>query len=184
MISIYQVYKKWYQVLFKEEKIPLFVRLPKSLVNSFRDYVSMKYSTDRYGWQSYEIELALKHHLAIQNTQHQNPQILNCKENKNFKIRNVMEQINRYFINIELYTEPPKFIPEKHLNQAIADLHGTDKRTIAKWRDLLLKYGHIKRSGMFQFEILSWTIKIAICGSSIKQQPMEKLCSFDDNWKL
>ena len=141
--------------MYKEKKIGVFVRLPHELVERFRDYVNLKYSKDRYGWQSYEVERALKNHLATQSTQQQNTQMSSHNEIKNFKIKNAMEGINRYFINAELYTEPPKYIPEKHLDQAIASLRGTDKRTIAKWKDLLLKYGHIKRSGMFQFEILT-----------------------------
>lgn len=140
--------------MFKERKLPFFVRLPESLVERFREYVSLKHSTDRYGWQSYEVELALKNHLATQNTKQQHTQVSKSHENRIYKVEYAMQEINKYFIQTEKYIDPPKFIPENLLNEAIANLHGSDSRTINKWKDLLEEYGQIKRNGRFQFEVL------------------------------
>jgi hypothetical protein len=53
-----------------------------------------------------------------------------------------------------LYIEVPQFIPRSHLENAIAALRGTDKRTIVKWLKDLEKYGCIKTSSMFQYKFV------------------------------
>jgi hypothetical protein len=140
--------------LFKERKLPFFVRLPESLVERFREYVNLKYSTDRYGWQSYEVELALNNHLATQTAKQQRTQACKGNENRIYKVEHAMQEINTFFIQTQKYIDPPKFIPENLLDEAIANLHGSDSRTINKWKALLVKYGQIKRNGRFQFEVL------------------------------
>jgi hypothetical protein len=41
----------------------------------------------------------------------------------------------------------PQFIPDSHLNKAIAALKGIDQRTIKKYVELLEAFGCIKTSG-------------------------------------
>ena len=65
-----------------------------------------------------------------------------------------MEDIQKYLIESELYVDIPQFILEKHLDQAIANLRGVDKRTVKTWRQLLEQYGHIRKSGFSRYEIL------------------------------
>lgn len=140
--------------MYKEKRIPFFVRLSETVVRQFREYVSLKYSTDRYGWQSYEVELALKTYLGAKNSLQQITQTRDLNENRILKTRKAMDEIKSYFIKTELYIDPPKVIAEKHLDEAITNLHGLDPRTVKKWKEILQRYGHIKRIDQFRFEIL------------------------------
>jgi hypothetical protein len=101
------------------------------------------------------VEIALMKHLAAQGTHQQNTQRQDSYESKNLKIKSSMDEIKQYFIKSGLYVEMPRYIPEKHLEQAITNLHGFDPRTIKKWKITLEKYGQIRRNSSFQFEILT-----------------------------
>ena len=65
-----------------------------------------------------------------------------------------MEDIQKYLIDNGLYVEIPQFILEKHLDEAIANLRGLDKRTIRIWKQHLELYGYIRKSGVHRYEIL------------------------------
>ena len=140
--------------MHREKKIPLFVRLPEDLVKRFRNYVNQKYSTDRYGWQAYEVEVALKRLLAFENTQLHSTQIFNTELDPIFRTKNKLEKkidtINRYIMETHGYMSPPTQVPEAHLDEAL----GIDSRTQKKWKKLLMEHGKIKRIGLRQFEIL------------------------------
>ena len=75
---------------------------------------------------SLEVEQALSNYLAVQSTQQQNTQSgRSHSQNQIFKVKKVMEDIQKYLIESQLYVDIPQFIPEKHLDQAIANLEGS-----------------------------------------------------------
>ena len=138
------------------KKVPLYVFVPEELAARLRRLIALKYQTTEKGLLSLEVEQALLNHLAVQSTQQQNTQIKrsHSQQNQLLKVKKVMEDIQKYLIESELYVDIPQFILEKHLDQAIANLRGVDKRTVKTWKQLLEQYGHIKKSGLSTYEIL------------------------------
>jgi hypothetical protein len=65
-----------------------------------------------------------------------------------------MEDIQKYWIDSGLYFDIPQFTIEKHLDEAIANLRGLDKRTIKTWKQYLEQYGYIRKVKFSQYEIL------------------------------
>jgi hypothetical protein len=140
------------------KKVPLYVFIPEELAARLRRFIALKHQTTEKGLLSLEVEQALRNYLAVQSTQQQNTQINKSsylqQQNQILKVKKVMEDIQKYLIESELYVDIPQFILEKHLDQAIANLRGVDKRTIKTWKQLLEQYGHIRKSGLSRYEIL------------------------------
>jgi hypothetical protein len=137
------------------KKVPLYVFVSEDLAIRLRRFIALKHQTTEKGLLSFEVEQALMNHLAVQSTQQQNTQIKRShSQNQILKVKKVMEDIQKYLIESELYVDIPQFILEKHLDQAIANLRGVDKRTIKIWKQSLEQYGHIKKAGLSRYEIL------------------------------
>ena len=140
----------------KRKKVPLYVFVPEELAARLRRFIALKHQTTEKGLLSLEVEQAIMKHLAVQSTQQQNTQIKrsDSQQNQILKVKKVMEDIQKYLLESELYVDIPQFILEKHLDQAIANLRGVDKRTIKIWKQNLEQYGHIRKSGLSMYEIL------------------------------
>jgi hypothetical protein len=139
----------------KRKKVPLYVFVPEELAARLRKFIALKHQTTEKGLLSLEVEQAIMNHMAVQSTQQQNTQIKRShSQNQLLKVKKVMEDIQKYLIESELYVDIPQFIPEKHLDQAIANLRGVDKRTIKIWKQNLEQYDHIRKSGLSRYEIL------------------------------
>ena len=139
------------------KKVPLYVFIPEEVAARLRRFIALKYQTTQKRLLSLEVEQAIMNHLAVQSTQQQNTQInkrSNSQQNQILKVKKVMEDIQKYLIESQLYVEIPQFILEKHLDQAIANLRGIDKRTVKTWKQLLEQYGHIRKSGLKMYEFL------------------------------
>jgi hypothetical protein len=70
-------------------------------------------------------------------------------KNPSRSVRAVYEQVVRKIMEIKGYSFKPEEIPEGVLDQAIADVRGSDSRTIAKWKNIFHKSGLIKYIGGF-----------------------------------
>ena len=138
------------------KKVPLYVFVSEEVAARLRRFIAQKYQTTQKGLLSLEVEQAIMNHLAVQSTQQQNTQINRSysQQNQLLKVKKVMKDIQKYLIESELYVDIPQFILEKHLDQAIANLRGVDKRTIKTWKQLLEQYGYIRKSGVSRYEIL------------------------------
>jgi|SRR5918994_3713862 hypothetical protein len=138
----------------KRKKVPLYVFISE-VEKRLRRFIALKHQTVEKGLLSLEVEQALKNYLAIQSTQQQNTQSgRSPSQNQIIKVKKVMEDIQKYLIDNELYVEIPQFILEKHLDEAIANLRGLDKRTIRTWKQHLELHGYIRKSGVHRYEIL------------------------------
>jgi hypothetical protein len=89
------------------------------------------------------VEEALRRYLAP--LQHTASTHLNPKPT----IRGVYGQVVEKIKEIMHYSFKPMEIPEKILDQAIAEVRGSDPRTIKKWKDLFQRSGLIKYLGGF-----------------------------------
>jgi hypothetical protein len=138
------------------KKVPLYVFVLEELAARLRRFIALKHQTTEKGLLSLEVEQALRNYLTVQSTQQQNTQIKSShsQQNQILKVKKVMEEIQKYLIESQLYVDIPQFILEKHLDQAITNLRGLDKRTIKTWKQLLEQYGHIRKSGLSRYEIL------------------------------
>jgi hypothetical protein len=83
----------------------------------------------------YALRLALEKHTQI-----------HTKNPKN-SVRAIYEQVKQKIKEITSSKLIPEEIPEKILEVAIADVRGSDPRTIEKWKNLLEKSGLIKFVG-------------------------------------
>jgi hypothetical protein len=110
-----------------------------------------------------KVEQAMRQYIAsytvITHAQNTKPSMLHIeKASPNPKIYSFKQDIFKWLVNSQPYTEVPQFILRKHLENAIAALSGTDKRTINKWRNDLEKNGCIKKSGVQQYESSSLSV--------------------------
>jgi hypothetical protein len=70
-------------------------------------------------------------------------------KNPSRSVRAVYEQVVKKIMEIKGYSFKPEEIPESVLNQAIAEVRGSDWRTIEKWKSVFEKAGLIKYIGGF-----------------------------------
>jgi hypothetical protein len=137
------------------------VFIPEDLDRELRKYIALKYKTEEKGLLSCEVELAIRNHIAVYSMQ-QDTQITFTRPNQAFGTSQLMELIKRYFIEANLYVDIPDLIPEKHLDQSIASLRGTDVRTVRKWKKLLVEFGYVKKVGIKQYQIMQKSLNINI----------------------
>jgi hypothetical protein len=121
---------------------------------------------------SYEVELAIKNHLAARYTQPQSTQRISCafiqgndngnggngRSSNNKAVPRIVYQLKEgillFLVESGLYEEVPQYVSDKHLYSAIASLRGTDMRTIKKWTNTLKRYEIVKETGTHQYEFL------------------------------
>jgi DNA-binding MarR family transcriptional regulator len=115
----------------------------------------MKHPQYQRGGLYFEIETTLRQYLATYTQQQNTKSTLHSeKSNPSYKVYSFMQDIYKWLIDSQLYLQVPQFIPKTHLENAIAALRGTDKRTITKCLKDLEKYGCIKKSSMWQYEFV------------------------------
>ena len=118
------------EVLIDREVYELLIKMAPSI------YGQGKYR----GALSYIVEEALRYYLASRalTQTHTNPRA---------SIRQVYEKVVDKLKEITHLPFKPKEIPEKILDLAIAEVRGSDPRTIAKWKTMFEKVGLIKFVG-------------------------------------
>ena len=122
-----------------KDKVQINVLIDKKLYDELIKIAPEIYGQVR-GSISYVVNEALKAYLAPRlHTQiHTNPK---------HKVREVYEQIVKAVMELRGYNFKPKDILEKDLETAIAEVRGSDPRTISKWKNILAKQGLIKFVG-------------------------------------
>jgi hypothetical protein len=100
------------------------------------------YGQSRYrGALSYIVEEALRHYLLpLAHTK-------STQNNPRLGIRSVYNMVVEKIKEIMHYDFKPTEIPEKILDQAIAEVRGSDPRTLKKWKSTFQKSGLIKYIG-------------------------------------
>jgi di/tripeptidase len=101
------------------------------------------YGQSKYkGAVSYVVEEALRQYLLprLRTSSTQNPRL---------GVRSIYNQVIEKIKEIMHWDFKPDQIPEKILDQAIAEVRGSDPRTINKWKNIFQKSGLIKYIGGF-----------------------------------
>jgi hypothetical protein len=119
------------------EKVHLHVMIKRGLYETVKRIAVEKYGKYR-GGLSYVVEEALELYLGMRTQIHTNPKR---------SIRDVYEQVVQKIKEILITHIKPEEIPEKILDQAIAEVRGSDPRTVEKWKTLFEKSGLIKFVG-------------------------------------
>lgn len=123
-----------------ESKEQVLVWLPRALNAEFREFIMQKYGSYRRGLLSFEAAEALRHYLHT----HKNTQgtIKTTKDIPQPNVFAVRDHIKQYLLEVFGYEEITRevAVPKIHVQQAIAAIRGTDRRTIKKWLILLFRY--------------------------------------------
>jgi hypothetical protein len=121
-------------------KVHLHVVIKKDLYETIKRIAVEKYGKYR-GGLSYVVAEALELYLGMHTQMHTNPRR---------SIRDVYEQVVLKIKEIMHTPLKPVEVPEKMLDQAIAEVRGSDKRTVEKWKTLFEKSGLIKFIGGYR----------------------------------
>jgi len=134
------------------DKVQVKVYLPKDLALNIRKLIQQKYQKYERGLLSYEFEMALRNWLAL-HTKAQTILEAN-KPNPTPKVYRVFAEVKDYLLR-KYYEElrSGQQIPYKHLEEAIMNTRGSDKRTIRKWLQTFHKMGLIKPVTSASWEI-------------------------------
>jgi len=120
-----------------EEKVHLHVMIRRGLYETIKRIAVEKYGKYR-GGLSYIVEEALELYLGVHTQIHTNPKR---------SVRDVYEQVVQRIKEILKTPIKPEEVPEKILDVAIAEVRGSDSRTIEKWKSLFERSGLIKYVG-------------------------------------
>ncbi|MEM2578520.1 MAG: hypothetical protein QXV88_06540, partial [Candidatus Bathyarchaeia archaeon] len=130
--------------------------LSKNVIERIRLLIQEKYSEYGRGLLSYEVEMALRHWLALHTkTQNLKETKEAVKPNPTPKAAIIFAEVKNYLLT-HYYMEllPGQQIPRKHLEEAIMAVRGTDPRTIEKWLKTFHKMGLIKPITTATWEII------------------------------
>jgi hypothetical protein len=119
-------------------KRTLTILIPEDLYKQLVD-VAVNWYGKSHGAISAYVEYALRLALATHTQMH--------TKNPKSAVRAVYEQVIQKIKEITGSKFAPEEIPEKILDAAIAEVRGTDPRTIEKWKKLFEKSGLIKFVG-------------------------------------
>ena len=124
--------KRHLHVLIDEEIYKLLVETAPAI------YGQSKYR----GAVSFVVEEALRQYLIprLRTASTQNPRL---------GVRHVYNQVVEKIKEIMHWDFKPDQVPEKILDQAIAEVRGSDPRTLKKWKNIFQKSGLIKYIGGF-----------------------------------
>jgi hypothetical protein len=119
------------------ERVHLHVVIKKGLYETIKRIAVEKYGKYR-GGLSYVVAEALELYLGMHTQIHTNPRR---------SIRDVYEQVVLKIKEIMHTPLKPLEAPEAVLDRAIAEVRGSDQRTVEKWKNIFEKSGLIKFIG-------------------------------------
>jgi len=135
-------------------KTKLQVWIPNTLNEKFRELIHQKYQKYEKGLLSYEVEMALRHWLAL-HTNTQNTFSLSGKPNPPPRVMHVFNQVKDWLLSHYYYElQTGQQISIDHLKKAIMVVRGSDPRTIEKWLKVFVKMKLVKPITGASWEIL------------------------------
>lgn len=142
-------------VFSNTKKKLLHISISSETDKNFRSLIMQKYTKIEKGLLSYEVELALKHWLALHTSAQNSDLRFSEKPNPTPKVMLVFAEVKNYLIR-KYYIELPSGsqVNIKHLEEAIANTRGADPRTIRKWLQAFHKMKLIKPIAVAVWEIL------------------------------
>ena len=141
-IKISNDIKSCTQISDISKKVPLYVWVPRELSQNLRSLIQEKYGKYQKGLLSFEVTQALRTWLAM----HTNTQTLATKPpNPTPRVMIVWNQVRHYLLTHYYETlETGQQILRQHIEEAIAQVRGSDPRTIRKWLHTFHKFHLIK----------------------------------------
>ena len=152
----------------KKKEVQLNVRLPKDLVDEFKQLVLQKHGKLYLAMKS-EVEFALRLWIAL----HKNPDLAKSMlqriirggtqthkvppqfiVNAPLKVWKVYKEVDKKVRELMGSQYDPFQVPEYIILEAIRHVRGTDERTVMKWFREFLKYKLIKRIQGDMYEML------------------------------
>ena len=138
----------------RKTKEHITLSLPEGLVRRFRQFLSSKYGTVQKGLISGEVELALEAYMADHRSHTQNTQTnLTRTPNPTPLVHRVREEVKEYMKDKMGY-EIIYQVPLRHVEEAIAMVRGSDRRTVVKWLKNFKKYKVLKHITFNMVEFL------------------------------
>jgi hypothetical protein len=136
-----------------QERVKIGLWIDARTAQKFRNLVQIKYQTYQKGLLSYEAEMAFRHWLAL-HTNAQTP--LEAKPpNPVPRVAIVFAEVKAVLLR-EWYYElkPGQQIPLAHIRKAIADVRGSDDRTVRRWLREFERNGLMKPTTSATWEVL------------------------------
>jgi hypothetical protein len=138
----------------KVQRVKIGLFIDTEIASKFRSLIQEKYKTYEKGLLSYEAEMALRHWLSL-HAGTQTSVNMNVP-NPTPKVALVFAQVKNLLMTKFGYFEikTGQQIPKIHLENAIADVRGSDERTVVKWLKLFGKMKLVKPITAGMWEIL------------------------------
>ena len=130
------------------------VWIQTSIDARFRSLIQQKYQKFERGMLSYEVEMALRHWLAL-HTNTQTDLEAAPKPNPTPRVMQIFNQVKAWLLShhyFELLSGQQ--IPRRHLEEAIISVRGSDPRTIEKWLRTFHKMKLVKPITSASWEIM------------------------------
>jgi len=143
-----------YTTMVKKGNISIGLSISEDLFNKFRRFLAAKYGVVQRGLISCEVELALESYMAdYRSHTHKTQTNLLVAPNPTPFVFQVREDVKKY-MREKLGYEVVYQVPLRHVQEAIAMVRGSDKRTINKWLKTFQKYKILKFISVNQVEFL------------------------------
>jgi len=136
-----------------EDKVRLGLFITRDLSTKFRTFIHQKYQKFEKGYLSYEAEQAIRYWLAM-HTKAQTTIAVN-KPNPTPKVYVAFAEVKDYLLrNFYDQLNAGQQIPRSHIELAIQNTRGSDRRTVQKWLRTFDKNGLIKPVTSASWEIM------------------------------
>ena len=129
------------------------IRISKTVDDNFRRLILQKYHRFEKGLLSYEIEMAMRNYMAL----HSNAQTLvsSSHPNPTSKVMTAYNDVKQYLLTHGFEEIPSGTqVHIKFIDQAIMNVHGSDPRTVEKWKKVFHKMGLIKPTSSVTWEMM------------------------------
>jgi len=139
------------------EKKAMLIYIDMNIEKKLRNLIQNKYEHYQKGLLSYEVELAIRNWLALhtQTQKIKNNAVIQGKPNPLPNVIIAFQKVKEYLLGKYYDTLfQGQQINYKHLEEAIMNTRGVDKRTIRKWLKIFHKMGFIKPITPMIWEIL------------------------------
>lgn len=136
----------------KNGKVKLQAWIPSTVDTQLRQLIMQKYHRFEKGFYSYEVEMALRNYTAL----HTGTQsLLGNHPNPTPKVMIAYDKVKQYLLTHGFEELPSGTqVHIKFIETAIMNVHGSDPRTVEKWKKTFHKMGLIKPTSGVTWEVM------------------------------